>query len=52
MNSINNNNSSMSFEDKLCVRILLRILDQDENAMNMASKRVIDYIKDKLSLHD
>ena len=52
MNSLNNNNSNMSFKDKLCVRILLRILDQDENAMNMASERVIDYIEDKLSLHN
>ena len=42
----------MSFEKRLCIKILLCILNQDKNAMNMANERVIDYIKDKLSLHD
>ena len=53
MNSFNNNNNNnMNFEKRLRIKKFLSILDQDENAMNMANERVIDYIEDKLSLHD
>ena len=51
MNSHSSNNNN-NFDEKLRINILIRVLNQDENAIHLVKPEVIKYIEDKLSLDD